>query len=63
MRATAIHRGSLDKISDVNGIIGQISSNDDLKSMWSKYQKKFAYAREISFENIIVVLKSILEEK
>lgn len=63
LKATAIHRGSLEKISDVNGIIGQISSNADLKSMWSKYQKKFAYASEISYENIIVVLKTILEEK
>ena len=40
LKATAIHRGSLEKIVDVNGIIEQISSNADLKSMWGKYQKK-----------------------
>ena len=30
LKATAIHRGSLEKIADVNGIIEQISSNADL---------------------------------
>nr|WP_317377935.1 nucleotidyl transferase AbiEii/AbiGii toxin family protein [uncultured Faecalimonas sp.] len=49
LKATAIHRGSMEKISDVNGIIVQISSSIDLKNMWDKYQKKFAYAKEISF--------------
>lgn len=38
----------------------QISSSEDLKSMWSKYQKKFAYAKEIDYERIMDVLKFIV---
>ena len=34
LKATALHRGSLENIADVNGIMAQISSNPDLKSMW-----------------------------
>lgn len=63
LEATAIHRGSLEKIADVNGIIEKISSNEDLKNMWGKYQKKFAYANDIAYENVIRVLKGIVKEK
>lgn len=61
LKATAIHRGSLRKIADINGIIEQISLNTDLKNMWEKYQKKFVYAREISYESIINTLETILK--
>ena len=60
LKATAIHRGSLEKIVDVNRIIEQISSNEDLKNMWGKYQKKFAYAKEITFDKILGVLNNLL---
>lgn len=62
MKATAIHRGSLEKIADVKGIIEQISSNDDLKSMWRKYQRKFAYASDISYESIMDTLRVLMFE-
>lgn len=45
---------------DVNGIMTQISSSDDLKNMWDKYQKKFAYAKEITYENVMDVLGNIV---
>ena len=49
LKATAIHRGSMEKISDVNGIIVQISSSTDLKNMWDKYQKNLLMQREFLF--------------
>lgn len=60
LKATAIHRGSLEKIADVNGIIEQISSSTDLNSMWMKYQKKFFCAKDITYENVIDILKTIV---
>lgn len=60
LKATAIHRGSLEKIADVNGIIAQISSNADLNDMWVKYQKKFTYAKEITYENVMDVLRNVV---
>ena len=60
LKATAEHRGSREQISDVEGILQQISESDDLKDMWRKYQKKFAYAGEISYENVLKVLKKIV---
>lgn len=60
LKATALHRGSLEKIADVNGIIKQLSSDEDLKNMWGKYQKKFVYAKDISYESIIGELRAIV---
>lgn len=62
LKATAMHRGSTERIADVGGIIKQISANDDVKNMWDKYQKKFSYARDISYDSIMGVLKQLLEK-
>lgn len=60
LKATAEHRGSTEQISDVESILKQISESDDLKDMWRKYQKKFAYASDISYEDVLEVLKRIV---
>ena len=60
LKATAIHRGSLEKIADVKGIIEQISSSANLNDMWVKYQKKFSYAKDITFDKILGVLNNLL---
>ncbi|MBE5942753.1 MAG: nucleotidyl transferase AbiEii/AbiGii toxin family protein [Lachnospiraceae bacterium] len=60
LKATAEHRGSAEQISDVEGILKQISESDDLKDMWRKYQKKFSYASDISYEDILEVLRKIV---
>ena len=60
LKATAEHRGSVEQISDVEGILKQISESNVLKDMWMKYQKKFAYANDISYENVLEVLMKIV---
>ncbi|MFW5670356.1 MAG: nucleotidyl transferase AbiEii/AbiGii toxin family protein [Acetivibrio ethanolgignens] len=60
LKATARHRGSTKQISDIEGILKQISESNDLKEMWSKYQKKFAYASDISYEDVLEVLKGLV---
>lgn len=61
LKATAMHRDSTELISDVEGILKQISESTELKDMWGKYQKKFAYANDISYEDVLVTLKGMLE--
>lgn len=62
LEATAEHRGSTELISDVEGILKQISESDELKDMWSKYQKKFGYASDISYEDVLGVLRKLCYE-
>lgn len=59
LKATAEHRGSTEQISDVEGILKQISESDNLKDMWRKYQEKFAYANDISYGDVLGMLKKI----
>lgn len=60
LAATAKHRGSTEKIKDIPSILERISESHELKNLWSKYQKKFTYASDISYEMIMDVLKIIL---
>lgn len=59
--ATAEHRGSRSKLKNTESIIKQISDSSDLKKAWEKYQRTFAYAKEISYDSIITVIKKLLE--
>lgn len=61
MKATAEHRGSTNQISDIDGILKQISESDELKEMWKKYQQKYTYASNISYEDVIGSMRNILE--
>lgn len=37
-----------------------IENSDALKKMWSNYQKQFAYAKDIGFDDVCDQIKSIL---
>ena len=60
LKATAIHRGSEEKINDRSSIISIINDSDELKNMWVKYQNRFSYASSIQFDDLIRVLKQVL---
>ena len=59
MAATARHRGTADQIVDVDGILADITESTALRSMWEKYRRQFAYAKEITFEMILAVLDEL----
>ncbi len=61
LQATAHHRGSKEKLTDIESIIKQIAGNDDLKQMWLKYQRKFEYAKDISYDSIITVIRGLMK--
>ena len=60
LKATAKHRGSTEQIADVVGIMKQISESKDLKDTWEKYRKKYSYASDISYDQVLKVLKIIV---
>lgn len=59
--ATAEHRGSLEHIKDKTMILEQIECSGALQQMWEKYQKKFPYAKDILYENVMVILKGMMQ--
>lgn len=60
LAATADHRGSTSQISNSGNIIARLLESDDLRQLWSKYQKKFPYAQGITFESILEVLSNLM---
>lgn len=60
LKATAAHRGTEQQIADVSAILNNIEESPELKTMWDKYRKQFAYAADIEYGHIIAVLKALL---
>lgn len=59
--ATSEHRGSSENIKDTDRIINRLSDSDGLREMWTKYQKKFPYAGDITYEQCIEALRRLVE--
>lgn len=60
LNATAEHRGSKERISDIEFILNQLSESKELQDSWLKYQKKFSYAKGITYNDIITRLKDVV---
>lgn len=60
LKATANHRSTVRQIEDVLGIFQNIEESPELKTMWERYRKQFAYAADIEYEQIMNVLKTLL---
>lgn len=61
LNATAKHRGTIEQIADVPGILHNIEDSSELKSMWDKYRKQFSYAQNIEYSQIMAMLKTLME--
>ena len=60
LKATAARRGTTEQIADISTIIKNIEESTELRAMWDKYRKRFAYAEGITYESIIAVLEDII---
>lgn len=61
LKATANHRGTTEQIADVPDILHNIEESPQLKTMWDKYRKQFAYASDINYDQIMDVLKTLMK--
>lgn len=60
LRATAWHRGTIEQITDVPGILRSIRQSPELHAMWNKYQKQFGYAQNITYEQILDMVQDLV---
>ncbi len=60
LSATANHRESKANLVNIEAIFNNISESPDFREGWRKYQRKFPYARNITYEAIIEILHSLL---
>ncbi|MBR3150644.1 MAG: nucleotidyl transferase AbiEii/AbiGii toxin family protein, partial [Erysipelotrichaceae bacterium] len=62
LAATAKHRGSSENIRDRASILDSIAASSDLRKMWEKYRQRFAYAKDIEFDEILKALDDLFLE-
>ena len=60
LSATAKHRGTSEQIADVPGILHNIEESPELRAMWEKYRKQFAYAQDITYEQIMNAVRTLV---
>lgn len=60
LKATAAHRGTTEQIADISTIMKNIEESTELRAMWNKYCKQFAYAEGILYTQIIEVLNNLI---
>ena len=60
LKATANHRGTTQQIADVPTILRNIEESPELKVIWEKYRKRFAYAAGIEYGQIMAVLRVLV---
>lgn len=61
LQATAEHRGTMEQISNVDLILKNISESKELRVMWDKYCKQFAYAENIPYESVLTELQKLIQ--
>ena len=61
LEKTIEHRGTKDQIKNFNDTLTIIENSEALKRMWNKYQKQFAYAKDIEYESIIMMIRELLK--
>lgn len=59
LQETAAHRGTAEQIADVPGILQIIAESPELRALWEKYRKQFAYAEGIQYDHIMHTLRKI----
>ena len=60
LAATAAHRGTTEQITDVPEILHNIEVSPELRNMWEKYRKQFAYAGSITYEMIMKTIEALV---
>lgn len=60
LERTIEHRGTRSQINDYMDTMTVIENSDALKKMWSNYQKQFAYAKDVSFEDICQAVAELI---
>ena len=61
LKATAAHRGTTEQIANIPTIMKNIKESPELRTMWDKYRKQFAYAENITYENVLSTLGELIQ--
>ena len=61
LSATAIHRGTIEQITDEQEILKTLENSQELLELWGKYRKQFSYAKGITYQETIDAIRAMLK--
>ena len=61
LKKTAEKRGTSVQMADSESIIQTVATSQILIDLWQRYQKKFSYAADVSWEMVTLALKNLLQ--
>ena len=61
--ATALHRGSLEKITDVEKILQTIADDPAMQKRWADYTIQAPYASEIEFSETLKAIQYLMKQQ
>ena len=56
------HRNTDFNIGSILGVLQNLKDEQDLKTRWKSYQKRFTYAEEVSFDDVISTAMELIEK-
>lgn len=59
-RATSLHRNSLIEIGKMSIRVAELGKSGQLNAQWEKYRKRFPYAANLSFRDVISALGDVV---
>ena len=59
LNKTVNKRGTNEQMSDISGTIQMIEESSIMIDLWQRYQKKYTYAADITWEMAIVAVKAL----
>jgi predicted nucleotidyltransferase component of viral defense system len=61
LNGTAKNRGTDILLNSKDLIVSEISSSDIMKGLWVRYQKKYDYAEDVSWNDVISAVRALLD--
>ena len=61
LNETSKERATMNVISEWEMIVSEIESSKDLQKLWNQYRNKYEYAKDITWNEIILVTREILK--
>ena len=62
LERTAKKRESLLLLENAENVLKAVNSSDDMKKMWTTYQKKFRYARSYTWDDMMWSIRKLSVE-
>ncbi len=62
LRQTSVKRGTYEVIENHNKILADINNDKMISDLWIKYAENYEYAKEITYDDIFVVLTEIMDK-